>query len=73
MSASVSKSKMARRYGEEFKRQAVELIVLGGKSQRGWKLGESLSAELVGSALQNALALRQPQAGLYFHSDRGCQ
>ena len=39
----------------------------------GWKLGKSLSAELVGSALQNALALRQPQAGLYFHSDRGCQ
>jgi transposase-like protein len=25
---------MARRYGEEFKRQAVELIILGGKSQR---------------------------------------
>jgi hypothetical protein len=24
-------------------------------------------------ALQNALVLRQPQAGLYFHSDRGCQ
>jgi len=29
----------------------------------GWKLGESLSAELVGSALQNALALRQPPRG----------
>ena len=27
-------SKMARRYGEEFKRQAVELVIHGGKAQR---------------------------------------
>src|SRR6516165_6273801 len=27
-------SKMARRYGEEFKRQAVELVIHSGKSQR---------------------------------------
>jgi putative transposase len=39
----------------------------------GWKLDDSLEAGLVHQALQNALVLRQPQAGLYFHSDRGCQ
>jgi putative transposase len=27
----------------------------------------------VHQVLQNALVLRQPQAGLYFLSDRGCQ
>ena len=27
-------SKMARRYGEEFKRQAVELMIHSGKTQR---------------------------------------
>ena len=39
----------------------------------GWKLGESLEAELVVTALRNALVLRQPDRGLYFHSDRGSQ
>jgi putative transposase len=39
----------------------------------GWKLSESLEASLVCTALQNALVLRQPAAGLYFHSDRGSQ
>ena len=39
----------------------------------GWKLDDSLEAGLVHQALQNALVLRQPQAGLYCHSDRGCQ
>jgi len=39
----------------------------------GWKLGETLEAELVVTALRNALALRQPTGGLYFHSDRGSQ
>ena len=37
----------------------------------GWKLGQTLESELVVTALRNALVLRQPQAGLYFHSDRG--
>ena len=37
----------------------------------GWKLGESLEAELVVTALRNALVLRQPDDGLCFHSDRG--
>lgn len=39
----------------------------------GWKLGTSLEAELVVTALGNALARRTPQQGFYFHSDRGSQ
>ena len=39
----------------------------------GWKLGQTLESELVVTALRNALVLRQPQVGLYFHSDRGSQ
>jgi transposase len=34
MSTTVKNSKMARRYGEEFKRQAVELLLHSGKTQR---------------------------------------
>jgi transposase-like protein len=34
MNATMKSSKMARRYGEEFKRQAVELIIHGAKTQR---------------------------------------
>ena len=39
----------------------------------GWKLGQTLESELVVTALRNALVLRQPPQGLYFHSDRGSQ
>ena len=35
----------------------------------GWKLGESLEAGLVATALQNALTRREPPRGLIFHSD----
>jgi transposase len=34
MSTTGKNSKMARRYGEEFKRQAVELMIHGGKTLR---------------------------------------
>jgi transposase len=34
MSATVKNSKMARRYGEEFKRHAVELVLHSGKTHR---------------------------------------
>jgi transposase-like protein len=34
MNATVKNSKMARRYGEEFKRRAVEMMIHGGKTQR---------------------------------------
>jgi putative transposase len=39
----------------------------------GWKLGESLEAALVVTALQNALTRRDPPRGLIFHSDQGGQ
>jgi putative transposase len=39
----------------------------------GWKIAESLEAQLVVDALHNALVQRDPQSGLYFHSDRGSQ
>jgi len=39
----------------------------------GWKLSETLEAELVVTALGNALLRRSPDKGLYFHSDRGSQ
>ena len=39
----------------------------------GWKLGETLEAALVVTALKNALTMRTPNRGLYFHSDRGSQ
>ena len=34
MSTTVKNNKMARRYGEDFKRQAVELMIHSGKTQR---------------------------------------
>src|SRR5271165_7158995 len=34
MSTTVKNSKMVRRYGEDFKRQAVELMIHSGKTQR---------------------------------------
>ena len=37
----------------------------------GWKLGETLEAALVVTALQNALARREPPRGLIVHSDSG--
>jgi transposase InsO family protein len=39
----------------------------------GWRLAETLEAELVETALANALIMRTPDPGLYFHSDRGSQ
>lgn len=39
----------------------------------GWSLAYSLHAILVKEALQQALALRRPAAGLLHHSDRGIQ
>lgn len=39
----------------------------------GWAMAPSMPAELVCSALQMAIAQRQPSAGLIVHSDRGSQ
>jgi len=50
-------------------------VVLEAFSRRviGWALGRTLETELAVSALQMALAERQPQPGLVHHSDRGVQ
>ena len=39
----------------------------------GWSMADHLRAELVGDALEMALAGRRPLAGLLHHSDRGVQ
>lgn len=39
----------------------------------GWSLDSSLSTELVIRALMMAVVHRNPQTGIIFHSDRGCQ
>jgi putative transposase len=39
----------------------------------GWAMGQNHDAELVKQALQMALAMRQPGAGLVHHSDRGSE
>ena len=39
----------------------------------GWRMGESLNAELVVEALNMALHNRRPKNGVVHHSDRGCQ
>jgi putative transposase len=49
------------------------ILDLSSRQVVGWKLDDRLEAGLVHQALQNALVLRQPRVGLYFHSDRGCQ
>jgi len=39
----------------------------------GYALADHLRTELVAGALSNAVAARDPQPGVIFHSDRGCQ
>lgn len=39
----------------------------------GWAMAPSMPAELVCTALQMAIALRQPKPGLIVHTDRGTQ
>ena len=39
----------------------------------GWAISERIDAELCLSALDNAIELRRPRAGLIHHSDRGVQ
>ena len=50
-------------------------VVLDAWSRKvvGWALGRSLGAELTVAALEQAIAQRQPLAGLVHHSDRGAQ
>jgi transposase InsO family protein len=39
----------------------------------GFAVAEQLRTELVADALTNAVAARDPAAGVVFHADRGCQ
>jgi putative transposase len=39
----------------------------------GYALADHLRTELVADALSNAVAVRDPEPGVIFHSDRGCQ
>ncbi len=49
--------------------------VLDACSRRvvGWQVGKEIGADLALSALEKAIASRQPAAGLIHHSDRGVQ
>ena len=49
------------------------ILDLGRRKLVGWALGANPTAELACRALQNALAIEKPPAGLIHHSDRGCQ
>ena len=50
-------------------------VILDAWSRRvvGWALDRSLGARLAVTALERAIAARQPQPGLVHHSDRGIQ
>jgi putative transposase len=49
------------------------ILDLFSRSVVGWALGTSLSTQLPLDALSTAVQRRRPDAGLLFHSDRGCQ
>jgi putative transposase len=49
------------------------IIDLFSRRVVGWSLGDRMTADLVCSALDRAVAERQPGPGLVFHSDRGSQ
>ncbi|MFQ3176793.1 MAG: putative transposase [Psychromonas sp.] len=50
-------------------------IVMDLYSRRvvGWSISKRMTVDLVERALQMAINIRQPKAGLMFHSDRGSQ
>jgi putative transposase len=49
------------------------ILDLFSRAVVGWSLDASLSTQLPLTALESALNKRRPNAGLLFHSDRGCQ
>jgi transposase InsO family protein len=49
------------------------VIDIASRRVVGFALADHLRTELVADALDNAVAARDPAAGLIFHSDRGCQ
>jgi putative transposase len=49
------------------------VIDIASRRVVGFTLAEHLRTELVADALANAIAARDPAAGVIFHADRGCQ
>ncbi len=49
------------------------VIDIASRRVVGYALADHLRTELVADALCNAVAARNPQPGVIFHSDRGCQ
>ena len=49
------------------------VIDIASRRVTGFALADHLRTELAADALANAVAARDPAAGVIFHSDRGCQ
>jgi len=49
------------------------VIDIASRRVVGYAMADHLRTELVADALGNAVAARDPQPGVIFHSDRGCQ
>jgi putative transposase len=49
------------------------VIDIASRRVVGFALAEHLRTELVADALTNAVAVRDPEPGVVFHSDKGCQ
>ena len=49
------------------------VIDIASRRVVGWAMADHMRTELVADALRMALEQRHPDAGLIFHSDRGCQ
>jgi transposase InsO family protein len=49
------------------------VIDIASRRVVGYAIADHLRTELVSAALANAVAARDPAAGVIFHSDRGCQ
>jgi transposase InsO family protein len=49
------------------------VIDIASRRVVGYAMADHLRTELIADALSNAVAARDPQPGVIFHSDRGCQ
>lgn len=49
------------------------VIDIASRRVVGWAMADHMRTELVADAMRMALEHRRPEAGLIFHSDRGCQ
>jgi len=49
------------------------VIDIASRRVVGYALADNLRTELIAGALSNAVAIRDPEPGVIFHSDRGCQ